>query len=114
MGYDTYKPEWTPENADEKTYAGFVMTGVSDIKKPTPKRPVQKPKKLTIDDYVEGILSCNRPVLAKAITLVESNAAKHFDMAQEIIQRILPYTGKSIRVGITGVPGAGKSTFIEA
>ena len=53
-------------------------------------------------------------ILSRAITLVESNAAAHFEMAQQVIQKLLPYTGKSTRVGITGVPGAGKSTFIEA
>ena len=53
-------------------------------------------------------------ILSRAITLIESNASVHFAMAQEVIQKILPYTGKSMRIGITGVPGAGKSTFIEA
>ncbi|MCS4558953.1 ATP/GTP-binding protein, partial [Shewanella sp. C32] len=56
----------------------------------------------------------NRTVLGQAITLVESNAWKHQEKAQELIQRLLPHTGTSIRIGITGVPGAGKSTFIEA
>ncbi len=53
-------------------------------------------------------------ILSRAITLVESNAAAHFEVAQQVIQKLLPYTGKSTRVGITGFPGAGKSTFIEA
>ncbi len=71
-------------------------------------------RQLTVDDYVEGVLKCDRTVLARAITMVESNAPQHFALGQEIIQKILPYTGKATRVGITGVPGAGKSTFIEA
>jgi len=83
-----------------------------------PQKPVApkvvKRKKLTVDDYVEGVLAGNRMVLSRAITLIESNAAAHFEMAQQVIQRLLPYTGKSTRVGITGVPGAGKSTLIEA
>jgi len=53
-------------------------------------------------------------MIAKAITLVESNAPAHFDMAQEVLRQLIPNTGNSIRVGITGVPGVGKSTFIEA
>jgi LAO/AO transport system kinase len=53
-------------------------------------------------------------ILSRAITLIESNAPKHFDLGQEILQRLLPHTGGAIRVGVTGVPGAGKSTFIEA
>ncbi|MDR0814563.1 MAG: methylmalonyl Co-A mutase-associated GTPase MeaB [Bacteroidales bacterium] len=67
-----------------------------------------------VDDYVEGILQNNRTVLSKAITLVESSLPEHEQMAQNIIERCLPHAGKSLRIGITGVPGAGKSTFIEA
>jgi LAO/AO transport system kinase len=70
-------------------------------------------KKYTVDEYVEGIMVGNRTVLSRAITLVESSLPEHFETAQEIIGRCLPYSAKSIRIGITGVPGAGKSTFIE-
>ena len=52
-------------------------------------------------------------MLARAITLVESNAEQHFHKAQELLQKLLAHSGKAIRIGITGVPGAGKSTFIE-
>jgi LAO/AO transport system kinase len=69
---------------------------------------------LTTQDYLEGILSGDRTRLARAITLIESNSASHFAQAQEVLKAILPKTGGSIRIGITGVPGAGKSTFIEA
>ncbi len=69
---------------------------------------------LTTNDYVSGILAGERTVLARAITLVESNAPQHLQQAQELLQQLLPHTGNAIRVGITGVPGAGKSTFIEA
>ncbi len=72
-----------------------------------------KRKHLTIDDFVEGILNQNKTILARAITLIESNSQKHLDTAQEVIKQILAHSGKSIRVGISGVPGAGKSTFIE-
>jgi len=64
--------------------------------------------------YVEGVLAGDRTMLARAITLVESNAPAHFEQAQAVIKELLPHTGQSIRVGVTGVPGAGKSTLIEA
>lgn len=69
---------------------------------------------LSLSEYTEGILSGNRTILSKAITLVESVLPAHQELAQQIIEKCLPYSGKSLRVGITGVPGAGKSTFIEA
>lgn len=69
---------------------------------------------LTVDEYVDGILNFNLTVFSQAITLVESSLPAHQEVAQEIIARCLPHSGKSVRLGITGVPGAGKSTFIEA
>ena len=71
-------------------------------------------KSLNKEDYVKGINEGNRSILAKAITLIESALPKHRKLAQEIIQDCLPLSGKSIRIGISGVPGVGKSTFIEA
>ena len=70
-------------------------------------------KKYSEDEYVEAILSGNRTILSQAITLVESSLPEHYEMAQSIIEKCLPYSSESIRIGITGVPGAGKSTFIE-
>lgn len=64
--------------------------------------------------YIQGALKRDRPVLAKTITLIESSLASHQDLARTIIDSLLPYTGKAVRLGITGVPGAGKSTFIES
>ncbi|MCA1030660.1 methylmalonyl Co-A mutase-associated GTPase MeaB [Bacillus timonensis] len=78
------------------------------------KRRVVRRNERTADEFVEGVLNKDRTMLAQAITLVESNAIRHFEKAQKVINQLLPYTGKSIRIGITGVPGAGKSTFIEA
>ena len=66
------------------------------------------------EDYIESIISKNKLALARAITLTESTLPKHQELAQKIISKIMPYTGNSIRLGITGVPGVGKSTFIEA
>jgi len=63
---------------------------------------------------IQKLLNGNRRTLAKAITLCESRNSAHIEQAQNIIQSILPHTGKSIRIGISGTPGVGKSTFIEA
>ena len=76
---------------------------------------IQKKKEIiSLNDYVNGILSGNRTILSRAITLVESSLPKHFNLAQKIIEKCIPFSGKSVRIGITGVPGVGKSTFIEA
>lgn len=69
---------------------------------------------MPLEWYVEGILKGDRVVLSKAITLVESALPQHQELAQQIIAACLPYSGNALRLGITGVPGAGKSTFIEA
>jgi len=74
----------------------------------------KKRKLLAPEAYVEGILKGDITLLSKAVTLVESSKKEHQIVAQEIIKQCLPHSGKSIRVGITGVPGVGKSTFIEA
>lgn len=74
----------------------------------------RKPEHLSLNDYLNGILSGNRMILSKAITLIESSLPAHQAVAQDIIEKCLPHSGKSFRLGITGVPGVGKSTFIEA
>jgi len=68
---------------------------------------------LTLDDYVAGIRRCDRTVIGKALTLVESTRLDHRDLAQQLVAALLPFTGKAQRIGITGVPGAGKSTLID-
>ncbi|MGB0884935.1 MAG: methylmalonyl Co-A mutase-associated GTPase MeaB [Chitinophagales bacterium] len=79
---------------------------------------INKNKKIkttyTAKDLAKGILKQNKIILSKAITLLESTKPEHNKIAREVIEHILPHTGKSIRIGITGVPGVGKSTFIEA
>lgn len=67
-----------------------------------------------VKEYTEGIISGNRTILSKAITLIESSLPQHQKVAREVIEKCLPFSGNSIRIGITGVPGVGKSTFIEA
>ncbi|MEX2478983.1 MAG: methylmalonyl Co-A mutase-associated GTPase MeaB [Gracilimonas sp.] len=68
----------------------------------------------TAKEFIDGIRSGDRMLLSRAITLIESTRQEHQDLAQEIIEGCLPHAGNSIRIGITGVPGVGKSTFIEA
>ncbi len=70
-------------------------------------------KKYSLNEYVDGILSGNRTILSQAITLLESSLPEHYEISQTIITKCLHYSSGSIRIGVTGVPGAGKSTFIE-
>ena len=69
--------------------------------------------KMSVTLLYDGILAGDRPLLAKAITLTESTLAGDRKTAEELLKKLLPHTGKSLRIGITGVPGVGKSTFIE-
>ncbi|HBG79179.1 MAG TPA: methylmalonyl Co-A mutase-associated GTPase MeaB, partial [Porphyromonadaceae bacterium] len=77
-------------------------------------RKKQQRKEYSVKEFAEGILAGNITVLSQAVTLVESSKPEHQAMAQAIIEKCLPYSGNAIRVGITGVPGAGKSTSIDA
>ena len=123
MKHDTHhRPEWVPENAGvAEGFTTHVMPGIRSghdgmsggLPGNAVRQTVVPRRELTVDDYVDGVLSANRALLAKAITLVESNAPRHQEMAQEMITRLLPHSGRAIRVGITGVPGAGKSSLIE-
>lgn len=71
-------------------------------------------KRFSVSEYADGILSGNRVMLSRAITLVESTLPTDQALAQQVLDVVLPHAGRSVRVGITGVPGVGKSTFIEA
>jgi LAO/AO transport system kinase len=85
---------------------------------PSPHHPVtpspKRPRELNPDDYFAGVRSGDIAVLARALTLIESSSPGHQPLAEALLTRLLPHTGQSIRVGITGAPGAGKSTFIDA
>ena len=112
---------FTKINHYEKEYADAhhdtalnVAEGVEDQPIISPYFTRRKKRALTTDEYVSGILAGNITTLSQAITLVESANPAHYAQAQEIIERCLPHAGHSVRIGITGVPGAGKSTFIEA
>lgn len=103
-----------PEN--DPNYKGLAVNkGVSDVSTINPYvKPRRKKKSLSAQDFVQGILNQEVSILGQAVTLVESSLPEHQEIAQEVIEKCLHYAGNSIRLGITGVPGAGKSTFIEA
>ena len=71
-------------------------------------------RRLSLQHYVDGVLAADRMVLARAITLVESSLPADGDLAAQLLDALLPHTGRALRLGITGVPGVGKSTFIDA
>lgn len=104
-----------PENNSE--YKGLVVN--SGIEQPSIVNPYLKQmhrkrrQMLSVQEFVDGILAGNVTVLSQAVTLVESVRPEHQAMAQEVIERCLPYSGNSVRIGISGVPGAGKSTSID-
>lgn len=104
-----------PENSEE--YKGLTVN--KGIEHPATVNPYldirKKPKRrqFTVGEYVEGILKGDVTVLSQAVTLVESVKPEHQTVAQEVIEKCLPYSGNSVRIGISGVPGAGKSTSID-
>jgi LAO/AO transport system kinase len=111
---DASRPEWVPLAArDDPHFACRVMSGVPAQSAAMETKPAKR-RKLTLDDYERGVLAADVGILSRAITLVESNHPAHEALAQELLMRVLPRTGNSMRVGITGVPGAGKSTLIES
>lgn len=113
--HHTTAPDWVPEGSeDDPHFACRLMPGVVTPPQDAHSRKPLKRRKLALDDYERGVLGGDTSILSRAITLVESNHPAHEAMAQELLTRLLPKTGKSIRVGITGVPGAGKSTLIES
>jgi LAO/AO transport system kinase len=114
MKKNILRPEWAPENAGSEFASHLIPpVGANSIRHQSNSIRQQR-KELPLQEYKDGILAKDKTILARAITLIESNAEKHFELAQELIKEVLPHTGKSVRIGITGVPGAGKSTFIEA
>lgn len=120
---DDLRPSWVPKEKNP-AFACSVMRGIdtamnsiTGAKEYPPEskfRQVPRRKKLSVEEFVKGVSEGNRMILSKAITLIESNAPKDFDKAQRVLQGLLPRTGHALRIGITGVPGAGKSSFIES
>ena len=103
-----------PEN--DKKYKGLVVNdGVQNLPSVNPYATFRRKKRtLSAEEYFEGIRRGDISILGQAVTLVESSLPSDQAIAQKVIELCLPYSGDSIRVGITGVPGAGNSTFIEA
>jgi LAO/AO transport system kinase len=110
-------PEWAGKG---DAFASGVMEGVrgghdglpgAKLRAPTfhPRRPGYTEQQMR-----DGVIAGDRTVLGRVISLIESNAEHHMDLAQKLLRVLLPETGKALRIGITGVPGAGKSTFIDA
>jgi len=90
-----------------------VQEGIPQPEPVSPYLKFKRKKRLSVDAYIKGILAGDRVVLSQAITLIESTAPQDTEVAGKIIEQCLPHAGNSIRIGITGVPGVGKSTFIE-
>lgn len=115
-------PDWAPKDGGEG-FATRMMDGVKaghdgissydGAQKRKSAARFKRPK-FTPEQYAEGVLRNDRGILGRAITMIESNLEEHITQAQEILKILLPHTGNSLRVGITGVPGVGKSTFIES
>ncbi len=101
-----------PENSAE--YKGLtVNAGIEQPERVNPYFRRAKRRQMTANEYVEGILKGDVTILSQAVTLVESLLPEHQAIAQEVIEKCLPFTGNSVRIGISGVPGAGKSTSID-
>lgn len=105
-----------PEN--DRKYKGLIVnSGISQPSSVNPsyRRSMKKQKKQhTVSEYVEGIRKGDVALLSRAVTLIESVNPRHYALAQEVIEKCLPYAGNSYRIGISGVPGAGKSTSIDS
>ena len=119
MEEELKRPEWAPPEGGEG-FTSHVMKGVEGGHDGMPGEGSRSPRKapprrrqLSVDELAEGIRCGNRAMLARAITLVESNAADHQVQAQQLLDDLMERTGNSLRIGITGVPGAGKSTTID-
>jgi GTPase len=110
----SYDPDWVPEKGGD-AFAVKVREGVKDHT--LSKRPSasfsRRRSELSIEDYVNGVLNRDKTILGRAITLIESHSPLHYQTAREVLRRLQSHIGDSLRVGITGVPGAGKSTLIE-
>ena len=110
-----YPPDWAPPNGGD-AFAVTVRKGIAGGSplQESASEPGKKRSRLTTADYVKGVLNNDKTILARAITLIESNSPEHYHRAREVLNQLLPYSGQALRIGITGVPGGGKSTLIEA
>lgn len=119
MAEERKLPEWAPPEGGEG-FTSHVMKGVEGghegmpgiTAKGNPRTPAKR-RRLSIEELAEGIRSGNKTMLAQAITLIESNSIRHQEESQQLLDSLMDRTGKALRIGITGVPGAGKSTTID-
>jgi LAO/AO transport system kinase len=115
---ERHKPEWVPAKGGEG-FASHVMKGVDGGHDGMPGQPAsgrRKPamrRQPDVAQLEQGIRAADRTMLARAITLVESNAAAHQAQAQQLLDALMGETGGALRIGVTGVPGAGKSSLID-
>lgn len=121
MAENERKPEWAPQGASNEFASRIVAgkdgghDGIARQQAETPSSYTQiRRRTYTVEEMAAGVLARDRTIIGRAITLLESNNAEHIKQAQKLLKLLLPHTGQSIRVGITGTPGVGKSTFIEA
>ena len=112
MEHPPEHPDWRPENAGPEFAVRIVPAGSARV---APTRSVRLPRRrrFSAAEYAQGVLRGDRSLLAQTITVVESDAAARIAEAQAVLALLLPQTGRSVRVGVTGVPGAGKSSLIE-
>lgn len=105
------KPEWTPDHSGPE-FASIVNKGIKNPHRNKPKTT----KSTTLMDarfYIDAVRAGDRVALARSITFIESNSAKHHKIAADILSELIEHSGNSIRIGISGAPGVGKSSFID-
>lgn len=110
LGGDGHHPENSEEFPGLQVNSGVTNTSIVN---PYLRKGRFARRALTVGEMVEGILKGDITILSQAVTLIESVNPEHYAKAQEVIEKCLPYAGNSVRVGISGVPGAGKSTSID-
>lgn len=121
MAENERKPEWAPQGVSNE-FASKIVAGKDGGHDGFARQQAESPSSYTqvrrriytVEEMAAGVIARDRTIIGRAITLLESNNAEHIKQAQKLLKLLLPHTGRSIRVGITGTPGVGKSTFIEA
>jgi LAO/AO transport system kinase len=112
MKHSPEHPDWRPENAGPEFAVRIVPAGAATVAATAAPRPPRR-RRFSPQEYAQGVLRGDRSLLAQTITVVESDAPARIAEAQAVLALLLPHTGRSVRIGITGVPGAGKSLLIE-
>ena len=111
--HDPSRPDWQPPDAGPE-FAARIVPARRGEAHATGAAHAARRRRHSAEEFAAGVRRGDRSMLAQAITLIESDASARIDEAQAVLARLLPETGRSVRIGITGVPGAGKSSLIEA